>query len=97
MTSSLVIPLIMFTAAVSLVLIENFILFAIIGEVNRKLPENEQIGYLFWYPGKFGRIKRRYHEFYPNGRLLSAFYACVIVSIILLLATAWKLGFFRFS
>ena len=38
-------------------------------EVNRKLPDSEQIPYLFMYPGKMRRIKAEYKRLYPNGRV----------------------------
>jgi hypothetical protein len=44
-----------------------------IGEVNRKLPEDKQIPYLntFSYPyiGKDRTIKREYKRLYPDGHL----------------------------
>jgi hypothetical protein len=38
--------------------------------VNRKLPAENQIRYLFLYPGKLSRLNLFYKQFYPSGRLL---------------------------
>jgi hypothetical protein len=38
-----------------------------IEEVNRKLPQHEQIEYAFMYPGKMKRISLAYKEYYPGG------------------------------
>ena len=40
-----------------------------IGEVNRQLPAEGQIRYLFMYPGKMTRIRAEYRRFYPRGRV----------------------------
>jgi hypothetical protein len=40
-----------------------------IGEVNRKLPDDKQISYLFMYPGKMQQIREEYRRFYPQGRV----------------------------
>jgi hypothetical protein len=95
MTQSVIFALGLFAAAVTLVLVANFIVYAMVGEVNRKLSDAEQLKYLVWYPGKLADLKRRYREFYPGSRLILAFNLCVASSALLVLAVAWKLGFFR--
>src|SRR5258706_21566 len=42
---------------------------AMIGEVNRRLPDDQQISYLWGYPGKISGIKEKYKRFYPKGSL----------------------------
>jgi hypothetical protein len=44
-----------------------YLTFREIEEVNRKLPEQEQIEYAFMYPGKMRRIRLAYKGFYPQG------------------------------
>jgi hypothetical protein len=44
-------------------------LFQEIAQVNRKLPDDKQISYWGFYPGKMWTIKEKYDSFYPNGRL----------------------------
>jgi len=41
-----------------------------IQEINRKLPEKEQISYLWGHPVKYRKIKNEYRRLYPSGRLL---------------------------
>jgi hypothetical protein len=40
-----------------------------IGEINRKLPDDQQISYLGAPLGKMARIKREYRRLYPDGRV----------------------------
>jgi hypothetical protein len=47
----------------------GFITSAIIGEINRKLSEKDQISYLWGHYPKYRRIKYEYRRLYPNGRL----------------------------
>jgi hypothetical protein len=60
-----------------LVIASGFVFYMMIGEVNRKLPENQQIRYMFtpllqWLE-KPGLVKQQYNRFYPNGRLYTAY------------------------
>jgi hypothetical protein len=73
----------------------NLVLYAIVGEVNRKLPEDRQFKYLFWYPGKVSLLKKEYRRLYPEGNLASLFNACAGLSAFLMLAFAWQFGFFK--
>lgn len=66
-----------------------------IGEVNRKLPNSEQIPYLFMYPGKMSRITDEYKHLYPNGKVnfwRSLFQAAMFVFLAL---TAIAGGFLK--
>jgi hypothetical protein len=40
-----------------------------IGQVNRKLPDKQQVSYLGMYPTKMAKIKREYKRLYPAGRV----------------------------
>jgi hypothetical protein len=40
--------------------------YQMIGEVNRKLPDDQQISYFFFHFEKIERIKREYRRLYPN-------------------------------
>lgn len=66
MSASIVI---LFVSATSLVIGANLVLYVMVGEINRKLPEDQQIGYLGFYPSKAFKITREYRRFYPNGNL----------------------------
>jgi hypothetical protein len=85
----------LFAGSITLMISSNLVLYAIVGEVNRKLPEDQQFKYLFWYPAKFGKVKKEYRRLYPKSRLALMFNVCVGVSALLMLACVWRLGFFK--
>jgi hypothetical protein len=72
-------------------------MFAIIGEVNRKLPDQQRISYLWGYAAKYERIIREYQRLCPGGRLVTYYYISVALGLLLGLAFAWQFGFFRSS
>ena len=55
--------------ATTCAIISSFLIYQEIGEVNRKLPDDEQISYLLMYPGKMRWIKVTYRRLYPDGRV----------------------------
>lgn len=73
----------------------GLILYAMVGEVNRKLPDEKQIEYLFMYPGKVGKIKSEYRKYYPNGRLALLWNISAGLMFAGGVAVAWSLGFFE--
>jgi hypothetical protein len=40
-----------------------------IEEINRKLPQGEQVEYAWMYPGKMQRIRHAYKRLYPEGTI----------------------------
>jgi len=74
----------LFAAAVTCAVLGGYVMFAMIGEVNRKLPEDQQISYLWGHYAKYQRILREYRRLYPKGRLGSAW--------MLLVALVFTLG-----
>ena len=85
---------VLFCLALSCGLLSCFLLWQEIGEINCKLPEDQQISYCGMYPGKMARIRREYQRLYPGGKLHRArvaFQAAAIAFMILLLI---PLGFF---
>jgi len=86
--------LILFAAATSLVIGANLVLYVMIGEINRKLPEEQQIGYLGFYPSKAFRITREYRRLYPGGHLNTVRIIFNIVGFILGLCAAARLSHF---
>jgi hypothetical protein len=88
-------PLGLFLIATSLIIFANFVNIIIVAEINRKLPDGEQVNYFFWYPGKFSKVKRLYKQFYPQGHMITLSYLCTGLASVFILACAWKLGFFR--
>jgi hypothetical protein len=51
----------------------TFIIFAIIGEVNRKRPEGEQISYIGWHVTKRRFVRQEYRRLYPEGKLVQRY------------------------
>jgi hypothetical protein len=84
----------LFGAGLSFVITGNLLLFVVVGEVNRKLPDNQQVQYFPWYPGKLSKVTALYSQHYPRGRLLLLYRGCLALGAVLGLAFAWKAGFF---
>jgi hypothetical protein len=95
MTPSLLRALGLFSAAVTLILFSGFLTFAMIGEINRKVPDSERISYLFGHPAKYLRILREYRRLYPVGHLRLYFHISFFTGVAFLVGSAWFLGFFR--
>ncbi len=76
-------------------ILSAFFLWQEIGEINRKLPDAEQISYWGMHPVKMAKVKREYNRLYPSGkidlmrRILQ--YAAFAFAVLLLI----PLGFFR--
>jgi hypothetical protein len=82
-------------AAQGLIILSGFIVFAMIGEVNRKLPDERRTSYLFGHYSKHVRIFREYRNFYPAGTLHVWFALTLALALILGAASAWLFGLFR--
>ncbi len=82
------------STAISCIIGAGFVQFAMIGEINRKLPEKDQISYLFGYSEKYQRIFREYRRLYPNGRLILYFKTLLWMGFGLLAVFAWQFGMF---
>lgn len=87
--------IVLFCLACSCALLSAFLLWQEIGEINRKLPDDQQISYWGIHPIKMAKIKREYKRLYPSGRidLVSRIfqYAAFVFFVLLLI----PLGFFR--
>lgn len=84
----------LFLTATSCLVSAGFVLFAMIGEVNRKLPEQNQISYLFGHSDKYSYIHKEYRRLYPKGRLLLYLKILLATGFGLLLVFAWRFGMF---
>jgi len=95
MTPNLLTALIMFLAAQTCIIVSGFLVFAMIGEINRQVSEDQRIAYLGGDVVKFGKIFREYRRLYPGGRL--AFYSnlTAALAMFLMLAAAWQFGVFN--
>ena len=83
---------VVFGLAITSCIIANHVWYVIIGEVNRKLPDDERFGYLWGYPSKFRKIEEAYRRFYPEGRLLLGVRVLTALMFACMVATAFLLG-----
>ncbi len=81
--------------AISCLLISGFIFTQEIGEVNRKLPEDQQISYWWMYSEKYMSIKKEYKRLYPQGRLHFAQFILQILGFVFLFLAVIAAGFFK--
>jgi len=86
--------LLLFLACSSCIL-SAFFLWQEIGEINRKLPDTEQISYWGMHPVKMARLKREYKRLYPSGKidLMRRIFQYVGFAFMVLLLV--PLGFFK--
>ena len=76
-------------------IVSGFFLMVEIGEINRKVPESEQISYLGIHPVKMARIKSEYKRLYPAGRAELCRVIFQTVAFVLLVLAAVAAGAFR--
>lgn len=78
--------------AVTLMISSALIISAMIGKVNRNLPEDQQVSYMWGYPGKLSEIKEQYKRFYPQGSLGRVLNLLWVLIVILMVVFTWLLG-----
>ena len=88
--------LVFMSGALMFAFISSLLLYMMIGQVNRKLPDSEQIPYLFMYPGKVARIKQQHRKFYPESRVNVVRVVCNFLTILFAIALACTYGIFHF-
>lgn len=81
--------------AASCIIVSGFLTYQEIGEVNRKLPDEKQIPYLFMYPREMQRLKAEYRRLYPNGRVEFWRMAFQLTGFVCLVLTALVSGFLK--
>ena len=75
-----------FLLAGTFVIVANLLTYAILGQINARLPQNERLSYMGFYLRKNSRMARLYKQLYPDGRLLrasQACFACAVVCIVM--------------
>ena len=75
--------------------LSGFLVCQEIGEVNRKLSNEEQISYWFMHPGKMQKIKAAYKRFYPTGTVEAWRISLQIAAFAFFAAAAITSGFFK--
>ena len=71
--------------AASLAMASSLIISAMIGKVNQKLPDDEQVSYLWGYLGKISGIKEQYKRFDPTGsldRMLDLIWVLIVIMML---------------
>lgn len=86
---------ILFAGMATSAIVSGLLLYMMIGKVNRKLPDTQQMPYLFMYPGKVSKIKHEYRRLYPTSPLILVRLVLNISMVVFALTLAWRLGFFR--
>ncbi|MGB6774342.1 MAG: hypothetical protein WBD25_15545 [Terriglobales bacterium] len=69
MSTRMLIGIVLFCVAMTSVFLGNLFFFMMIGEVNRKRPDGEQISYFGHHYFKTKRIFREYRYLYPEGNI----------------------------
>jgi len=95
MTANMLRASLFFLGSLSFAPASAFVLFAMIGEVNRKVPDQRRISYLFGYFNKYLLIFREYRRLYPDGRLAVYCYLLSLIALTLFVVSAWQIGLFR--
>jgi hypothetical protein len=72
--------------------IANMLTLIMIGQVNRNLPETEQISYVLWNVRKVFRHHKRY---FPGSWLPYACVVSVLVMFACFVGLVWRLGLLR--
>jgi len=89
---------VLLAAGTTFIVTSNLVLYMMIGQVNRKLPEDQQIPYFFSfsypYATKAATIKREYKRFYLNSHLHTVRVVLNVLGFIFMLAAAWQLSHF---
>jgi hypothetical protein len=71
MTARLIIGFLAFSVAMSGCYMANMLTYAMIGEINRRRPDDRQISYFWFTPVKMIDILDEYRDNYPEGKLRS--------------------------
>jgi hypothetical protein len=97
MTVQLIVQIALFLSALTCLISAGFVTSAMIGEVNRRLPEKDQISYLWGHYSKYRKINLEYRRLYPAGRLI--FYNRLLTfagfGFVLALVLGWRFGLFH--
>jgi hypothetical protein len=91
----IIVGIVAFLLAQTCIIWANFVLYAMIGKVNRKLPDDEQLGYMWFYWSKNRRIFREYRCLYPSGSLNILCKSLGAAGFALMAVVAWAIGFFH--
>jgi hypothetical protein len=84
-----------FLGAQTFLLASGFLMFAMIGDVNRAAANGKRISYLLGHFPKYVKVLREYRRLYPAGRLTLYFKLSLAIGLALLIGSAWQVGLLR--
>ncbi len=74
--------------AISFFVISTLIMYAMTGQVNARLPQDQRFSYLGSYLIKDRKISKSYTQLFPRGRLLWSYRICAALGISFMILTA---------
>jgi len=80
---------------VSCLVLSGFLFVQEIGEVNRRLLEDQQVSYWWTYVEKYTKIRDEYKRLYPSGRIHMFSNVFEIAGFTLLVLALIAAGFFK--
>ena len=92
MSTRLLVGIAFFSTAMTGCFLGNTFQLMMIGEVNRKKPEDQQISYFWFDTSKIVRIFKEYRAFYPEGKLHLAALSCIALGGVGMTGVAVCLG-----
>jgi len=82
MSTRVIIGIIAFCVAMTGVVLGNMFTVMMIGEVNRKRPDRDQVSYFGWTLPKMVRVLGEYRRSYPDGKVHIYMWASVALMAI---------------
>lgn len=93
-TRQLIFSFLTLCSSITFIVLANMLVLIMVGEINRKKRDSEQISYLGFTFVKGIKVITEYRRLYPSGTLHIFMIAFLAGAMCLLLVFAWQLGFF---
>lgn len=90
MTPATPYALVFLAVAITFIILANLAMYAMVGQVNARLGENERFSFAGFHFAKNRRIAERYKELYPRGLLLWSYRICIFFSILFMALAAYN-------
>lgn len=75
---------------VTCIIAANFAMYAMIGQVNARLPHEQRFSFAGFHFGKNRRILETYRSMYPTGRLIWWYRGCIGLTILFMAMAAFN-------
>ena len=82
-------PLLVLAIGTTFAILGNMLILIMIGQVNRKLAEDQQISYVHW---GIGKVVRHHRRLYPGSYLSYLSLVCGVITVLSFAMLAWYLG-----